>query len=240
MLAAAAAALVACAGQEAQQAPDRPDTDQQAQRAGGDRAQREDGDARGDAGWPRALVTDVIDGDTIELQDVGRVRITGVDTPERGEECYQEASEYLERRVGGQTVRYRYQQERTDRYGRALLDIFRDGQLVNLDIAEAGWGEELTIAPNDRYAERIAEAEADARAEPRGRWAGCSTQPEPDRESTPAPYPGNQDDDSGGGGSGGGGGSVPSGTCSEIGITDFPVAPGDPRDGDGDGIACES
>jgi hypothetical protein len=34
--------------------------------------------------------------------------------------------------------------------------------------------------------------------------------------------------------------SVPSGTCSEIGMTDFAVPPGDPRDADGDGIACES
>ncbi len=101
----------------------------------------------------------------------------------------------------------------------------KPGELHNLDIAEAGWGEELTIAPNDRYAERIAKAEADARAEPRGRWAGCSTQ---------------QDDDSGAGGSDRGGGSVPAGTCSEVSISDFRVAPGDPRDRDGDGIACES
>ena len=34
--------------------------------------------------------------------------------------------------------------------------------------------------------------------------------------------------------------SAPSGTCSEIPQTDFPVPPGDPRDRDGDGIACES
>jgi hypothetical protein len=45
------------------------------------------------------------------------------------------------------------------------------------------------------------------------------------------------DDDSTGGG---GGGGVPSGTCDEIGATDFPVPLGDPRDRDGDGIACES
>ena len=34
--------------------------------------------------------------------------------------------------------------------------------------------------------------------------------------------------------------SVPGGTCSEIPQTDFPVPPGDPRDRDGDGIACET
>lgn len=34
--------------------------------------------------------------------------------------------------------------------------------------------------------------------------------------------------------------SVPSGTCAETSMTDFAVPPGDPRDRDGDGIACES
>jgi len=92
------------------------------------------------------------------------VRLIGVDTPECGEECFEEATDYLEERVGGQTVPYRYQQERTDRYDRQLLDLFKDGELVNLAIAQEGWGEELTIAPNDRYADRIAEAEIDARA----------------------------------------------------------------------------
>jgi hypothetical protein len=34
--------------------------------------------------------------------------------------------------------------------------------------------------------------------------------------------------------------SVPSGPCYSISATDFPVPPGDDRDADGDGIACES
>jgi micrococcal nuclease len=179
-------------------------------------------------------VTRVIDGDTVEMEGVGRVRLIGVDTPERGEECFEEATDYLKDRVGGQTVRYRPQREREDRYDRALLDLFRGGQLINLDIAQAGWGEALTIQPNDRYADRIVEAEVEARAEPRGRWAGCLEEPEPEPEPTPEPTPEDDDDSTGGGG------GVPSGTCDEIGVTDFPVPPGDPRDRDGDGIACES
>ena len=184
------------------------------------------------------LVTRVVDGDTVEIEGVGRVRLIGVDTPERGEECFDEATAYLRGRVGGQTVRYRYQSEREDRYDRQLLDLFRGGELVNLDIAQAGWGEELTIQPNDRYAIRIAATEQDARAVPRGRWAGCFDEPEPEPRREPSPPADDEDDDSGGGG--GSGGGVPSGTCSEIGITDFPVPPGDSRDRDGDGIACES
>ncbi len=48
------------------------------------------------------------------------------------------------------------------------------------------------------------------------------TLPEPEEESAPESSP------------------VPSGTCSEVGIENFSVPPGDPRDRDGDGIACES
>jgi len=186
-----------------------------------------------------ALVTGVIDGDTIELEGVGRVRLIGVDTPERGEECFDEATDYLRGRVGGHTVRYRYQQEREDRYDRQLLDIFRGGELVNLDIAQAGWGEELTIAPNDRYADRIAQAEAEARAEPRGRWAGCFTEPEPEPEPAPSPPAQEDDDDSSSGGA-----TLPPPPpdldCADV---SGPVSVGsdDPHrlDADGDGIGCE-
>ena len=184
LLATGAAALIGCGGQEPQDPASQPGAQEQTERdqRSAEQPAETERRRREEAG-PTARVTEVIDGDTIELEGVGRVRLTGVDTPERGEECFEEATDYLRGRVGGRTVRYRYQQERTDRYDRALLDIFRGGQLVNLDIAQAGWGEELTIAPNDRYAERIAAAEADARAAPRGRWAGCAPEPEPE----PAP-----------------------------------------------------
>ncbi len=208
---------------------DTDDTRTSAESRGSQRADDRDGRRT-------AVVTRIIDGDTVEMEGVGRVRLIGVDTPERGEECFEEATDYLKDRVGGRTVRYRYQSGREDRYDRQLLDLFRGGQLVNLDIAQAGWGEELTIQPNDHYATRIAAAEQDARAVPRGRWAGCFEKPQPE----PSPPADEEDNDSGGSGGGGSGGEVPSGTCSEIGITDFPVPPGDPRDRDGDGIACET
>ncbi len=199
----------------------------QAARAAAERRRREN--ARGSG-----QVTRVIDGDTVQIEGVGRVRLIGVDTPERGEECSEEATDYLKGRVAGRTVRYRYQPEREDRYDRALLDLYVGGHLINLDIAEAGWGEELTIAPNNRYADRIARAEREARAVPLGRWKGCFTQPETGPSRKPKPSPKRKPSP------GGSGGGAPSGTCSEIGITDFPVPPGDPRDRDGDGIACES
>lgn len=57
-----------------------------------------------ESGW---LVTEVIDGDTIVAQRRGieeRVRFIGIDTPERGECGYQEASQFLLDIIWGQEV----------------------------------------------------------------------------------------------------------------------------------------
>ncbi len=49
-----------------------------------------------------AKVTRVVDGDTVELRQLGKVRVIGADTPEvhGGRECFgTEASAYTERRL---------------------------------------------------------------------------------------------------------------------------------------------
>ena len=172
------------------------------------------------------------------------MRLIGVDTPERGEDCYEEATDYLRDLIGGQAVRYRYQADRTDPYDRALLDVFSDGRLVNLGIAEAGWGEELTIAPNDRYSARIAAAESGARSDVRGKWAGCGgleAEPEPD-QPPPSTQPDQVDRQPNGGGAGG---AVPPPPPPDLDCSDLngpvQVGPGDPHrlDADGDGVGCD-
>ncbi len=46
-----------------------------------------------------ARVSDVVDGDTIELHGMGPVRLIGVDTPEWGDCGYDEATEFTQQRV---------------------------------------------------------------------------------------------------------------------------------------------
>jgi endonuclease YncB( thermonuclease family) len=217
----------------------------------------DDGGRRSGERGDGVLVVAVIDGDTVELEGIGRSRLIGVDTPEEGE-CYETAAtRYMKRTVLGERVRVAYQQERRDRFDRALVDISKSDRLIALELARLGYAEELTIAPNDRYAPRIRQAVARAESRQRGRWNTCeedrdrargdddndrrqrdrdrdrsspapAPQRDPEPEAEPAPEPEPKAP------------SVPSGTCSEVGINDFPVPPGDPRDRDGDGIACES
>ena len=46
-----------------------------------------------------ALVTQIIDGDTIAIEGGERVRLLGIDTPEKGEDYYNDAKAFLEERI---------------------------------------------------------------------------------------------------------------------------------------------
>ena len=61
----------------------------------------------------------VIDGDTLDLTDGVRVRLYGVDTPERSEACYSEATDRLSQ-LAGATVRLENGPRATDSFGRRL------------------------------------------------------------------------------------------------------------------------
>ena len=70
------------------------------------------------------LVERVVDGDTIVVQGVGKVRLIGVDTPELGDsrpdvaKMARSAAAFVEQTVGGRQVRLDYDWQRRDKYGR--------------------------------------------------------------------------------------------------------------------------
>ena len=70
------------------------------------------------AGMPSAVVARTIDGDTVELYTGERVRLIGVDTPERGEPGFNEATEFTRNLVEGETVWLSGSGNDTDRFGR--------------------------------------------------------------------------------------------------------------------------
>ena len=70
-------------------------------------------------------VTRVIDGDTLDTP-AGRVRLFGVDTPERGERCYSQAASAL-RQLAGRTVRVEHGPRAVDPGGRFLFYLFTEG-----------------------------------------------------------------------------------------------------------------
>ena len=77
--------------------------------------------------FPRnGTVEKVTDGDTFELDSGQTVRLTGVNAPDRGDEGYMEAKDYLEKRVGGEKVYLEYDRYQDDKYGRILAWVWID------------------------------------------------------------------------------------------------------------------
>lgn len=69
---------------------------------------------------PTYVVTQVVDGDTIDLDSGDTVRLVGIDTPERGECGFGPAQSALKRLVLGKEVTLVESDEDADKYGRLL------------------------------------------------------------------------------------------------------------------------
>ena len=146
-----------------------------------DLAERDDGPVSGPrvpAGAREATVTRVVDGDTVELGGVGKLRLIGVDTPEvyGGVECYgREASAFAKRQLDGRRVRYTVGREARDRYGRLLAYVWlADGRSFNALLVSRGYAEPLTIPPNDDYAQSFAALSRRARDRAVGLWSSAA------------------------------------------------------------------
>lgn len=122
----------------------------------------------------------VIDGDTIVLEDIGTVRLIGVDTPEsvdpREPVQYfaRESAAYLRSLVDGRRVRLAYDWQRVDKYNRVLAYVYlADDTFVNDEIVRQGYSSAYVKYPF-RYLDQFRAAEREARAGNRGLWAGGS------------------------------------------------------------------
>jgi micrococcal nuclease len=118
----------------------------------------------------------VVDGDTVVLNEVGPVRLIGVDTPETKDprkpvQYYGiEASAFLQSMLSGQSVRVAYDHQRRDKYQRTLAYLYlSDGTFVNREIIRQGFGHAYLTYPF-AYAEDFRAVEREAREAERGLW----------------------------------------------------------------------
>lgn len=98
------------------------------------------GDATLGADVQGGRVERVVDGDTVDVAGVGRIRLIGIDAPERTECGFVEAADHVSRLTLGQQVLLRRSegQPDADRYGRALRYVLVDGVDVGLSMIERG------------------------------------------------------------------------------------------------------
>lgn len=131
------------------------------------------------------MVTDVVDGDTIDVRIDGRterVRLIGIDTPETVRpdsplECFgPEASAHTAALLAvGTRVRLVRDVEARDDYGRLLAYVYRasDDLFINLELVRAGSARPLPIPPNVTFADDFVRAARQAQAADRGLWSAC-------------------------------------------------------------------
>lgn len=115
-------------------------------------------------------VVGVTDGDTITVLQGGkpeRVRLHGIDCPEKRQAFWKRAKQLTSQLTYGKEVTLRDLGE--DRYGRTIADVsLPDGRMLNEELVRVGrcwWYREYT--PDN---ERLAQAEEEARLATRGLW----------------------------------------------------------------------
>lgn len=121
-------------------------------------------------------VVAVTDGDTIKVLDANRVehkiRLTGVDAPERGQPYGNASRKHLANLVAGKQVVV--ESDKADRYGRILGKVLVDGTDANLEQVKAGYAWWYRYyAKTQLRADRKSyeQAEASAKGAGLGLWA---------------------------------------------------------------------
>lgn len=115
----------------------------------------------------KANVTRVIDGDTVETE-IGKIRLLGINTPEKKQAYYEEAKNFLKQYEGKQ-VEIERTKENKDKYDRLLRYVFYNKKLVNEEILKEGLAN-FYVYSEDKYAEKLKKAEKEAREQEKGIW----------------------------------------------------------------------
>lgn len=118
-------------------------------------------------------ISRVLDGDTVETADVQKIRLKGINTPEKSMLLSEEAKNFLEEQVLGKAVEV--ESFGQDKYGRILGYLFLDGENVNVKILEKGLGAAYYYEEDEFYDEMI-DAEAFARINELGIWKKSSSE----------------------------------------------------------------
>lgn len=134
------------------------------------------GCVQGEANFNRiktVVAEKAIDGDTILLRGGERLRLIGLDAPERGEKCWAEARDRLDELTAGKRLFLERDFSERDVYGRLVRFVYADGVFVNLVLVEEGLARAFPFEPDTSMAEYFERAESDARRGKGCLWKGA-------------------------------------------------------------------
>lgn len=99
-----------------------------------------------------AVCTQVVDGDTIYLDNGKKIRFVGVNTPERGVEGYITSKNFVQKLCLNKEVGIDIDDSKNnDRYGRTLAVVIVDGKNVNEMLLKEGLAEVMYMPPSEFY-----------------------------------------------------------------------------------------
>lgn len=119
-------------------------------------------------------VVKVADGDTLTILVDGqkeRIRLVGIDTPEKKQPVWGPAAkDFTTRLAMGKTVRVETDVEERDRYGRVLGYVYVGKTFLNLELVRQGYAMLYTSPPNVAHTDEFLAAQREARAAGRNIW----------------------------------------------------------------------
>jgi len=125
----------------------------------------------------------VVDGDTLLVRDLGRVRLMGINAPESVKPDHpvepwgREASAFTKQFFSQGKVRLQFDRERVDQYGRTLAYAWVGDKLLNEEIIRAGLARaEMQYHYSQAMKKRFREAQDEARQAKRGIWSSSAGQ----------------------------------------------------------------
>ena len=110
-----------------------------------------------------AVISEVIDGDTVKLQNGEIVRLLGINAPEKGQVYCKEATNRLKELTEGKEVILEKDVDNKDQYGRLLRYIFLNGENINVKLVREGLATVYIISPNIKYGTELREGENEAK-----------------------------------------------------------------------------
>ena len=113
----------------------------------------------------------IIDGDTFILQTDEKVRLIGIDTPEKKERYYFEATQELTSLISGKCLRLEKDISDKDEYGRLLRYVYVDNNFINEMMVEKGFAESFPFFPDVKYASKFEKVQLYAKKNKLGMWS---------------------------------------------------------------------
>lgn len=114
---------------------------------------------------------EVKDGDTMVLSNGEEVRYIGIDTPERGETLFWEATKTNQEMLKKGKIALEYDLDKKDDWGRTLAYVWVDSVMINAELIKNGLAWVYLFSPNLKYRDRFISLQKQARGEKIGIWS---------------------------------------------------------------------